>query len=58
MLYDEITQSGETFSEETASDAINEELGSICQRILNNTAVFKTHRETAEFLQGVGFYAI
>lgn len=58
LLYDEITQSGETFSEETASDAINEELGSICQRILNNTAVFKTHRETAEFLQGVGFYAI
>ncbi len=36
--------------------AMEEELASVCERILGNTAVFKTQQETAEFLRGVGFY--
>ncbi len=58
LLYDEITAEKKVRSEDEAKNAIDEELGSICERILKNTAVFKTHRETAEFLKGVGFYEL
>ena len=40
---------------EQASEAMREELASVCERILQNTAVFKTHRETEEFMKGLGF---
>ena len=42
-------------SAEQVSQAMKEELGSVCERILKNTAVFKTYRETAEFMKGLGF---
>ncbi len=35
--------------------AMQEELGSICYRILENTAVFKEENYLLEFLQGAGF---
>ncbi len=41
-------------TEEQAREAIKKELGSVCRRILENTAVFKTHKQTAEFLTATG----
>lgn len=35
--------------------AMQEELGSICYRILENTAVFKEEKDLLEFLRGAGF---
>ena len=35
--------------------AIREELGSVCERILGNTAVFKTKEQTRGFLASLGF---
>ena len=40
---------------EDARGAVKEELGSICRRILGNTAVFKTPDITVGFLKGLGF---
>ncbi len=51
LLYDEIGQ-----MDGDPDACIREELASICERMLQNTAVFKTHAETAEFLKGAGFY--
>lgn len=56
MIFEEIRGDGKTFSEEEARAAIGKELGSVCERILKNTAVFETHRDTAEFLKGIGLY--
>ncbi|MCI1983615.1 MAG: galactose-1-phosphate uridylyltransferase [Bifidobacteriaceae bacterium] len=36
-------------------EAVQEELGSICERILSNTAVFKSKETTSEFLTKIGF---
>ena len=36
-------------------NAINEELGSICERILLNTAVFKDKQDLVAFLNSLGF---
>ena len=36
--------------------AIQDELGSVCERILENTAVFKHKELTREFLAGLGLY--
>lgn len=58
MIYEEIANTAGRFTEEEAQAAIDEELASVCERILRNTAVFKTHRETAEFMKGLGFYEI
>ena len=46
------------FTEESAEAAIRGELASICERILQNTAVFETLKDTAEFLKEIGFYEI
>ncbi len=51
LLYDEITA-----AEGDLDERVREELASICERILKNTAVFKTHAETIEFMKGAGFY--
>ncbi len=52
LLYDEVRAMGK----EDLDEAMEDELASICERILHNTAVFKTHEETAEFMKGIGFY--
>jgi len=36
--------------------AMQQELGSVCKRILVNTAVFKEEEQTIKFLKGAGFY--
>ena len=41
----------------TVHEAMQEELGSICYRILENTAVFKKQEDLLEFLSGAGFEA-
>ena len=56
LLYDEILQRNAPKTKAEVDDAMREELGSVCERILKNTAVFETHRETADFLRGLGFH--
>ncbi len=56
LLYEEIRAQGIPQTREEADEAMRDELGSICERILHNTAVFETHRDTAEFLKGLGFH--
>lgn len=56
LLYDEILSKGKVGTEEEADEAIREELASICERILKNTAVFGSHTDTAEFLRRLGFH--
>ncbi len=51
MVYEELLQ-----REGDLDARMEDELADICERILKNTAVFKTHTETAEFLKGAGFY--
>lgn len=58
MIYAELRAQRETFTEEEAKRAIGRELASVCERILKNTAVFATHRETAEFMKEIGFYEV
>lgn len=49
IVYDEIKAIGGNVHK-----AMQDELGSICARILENTAVFKDKNQTAEFLKGLG----
>ena len=56
MIFDELKGMSGSFTEEQAKKAIGKELSSVCERILKNTAVFKSHEETAEFMRGIGFY--
>lgn len=58
MIFSELRAQRDTFTEDEAKQAIGRELASVCERILKNTAVFATHRETAEFMKGIGFYEI
>jgi UDPglucose--hexose-1-phosphate uridylyltransferase len=44
-------------SKEAIHEAVRDELGSICERILRNTAVFKHKESTAAFLEENGFHA-
>lgn len=55
MIYGELRGMASEFTPATAHAAVQAELGSVCERILRNTAVFKTHAETAEFMKGLGF---
>ena len=50
LVYDEVKAIGGDVHE-----AIKQELGSICGRILENTAVFKQKSQTVEFLKDLGF---
>ena len=56
LLYDEIIEKHSPRNKEQADEAMKEELGSVCERILKNTAVFETHEATAEFLRRLGFH--
>ena len=43
------------FSKENVSAAVKKELGSVCNRILDNTAVFKDKADTVRFMNDLGF---
>ena len=56
LILRELKSMRTSFSEETARESIRLELESVCERILENTAVFKTQAETAQFMtEKVGF---
>ena len=56
MIFDEIKAlcNGD-YSLDNISKAIQDELGSVCARILENTAVFKDVKYSVEFLEDLGF---
>ena len=57
MVYDEIVElCNGNYSYENVTKAIETELGSICYRILENTAVFKNDQLTIKFMEDLGFY--
>lgn len=59
LVYDEIVRdNGSEMSKVDAGIYIKEEFGSVCERILGNIAVFKTPEETADFLVGLGSFAL
>ena len=56
LVYDEVIKLlGNERSAKAIHQAVQRELGSICNRILHNTAVFKTKEETVQFLSDLGF---
>ena len=55
LVYDEARAIYGSAQKQGAHSAMCKELGSICNRILENTAVFKTKRQTVEFLEGLGY---
>ena len=57
MVYDEIIElCNDDYSYDNVTKAIEAELGSICYRILENTAVFKNDQLTIKFMEDLGFY--
>ena len=56
LVYDEIAAKGRPQDRASADEAMKEELASICERILGNTAVFETFEDTAKFLKELGFH--
>ena len=50
MVFGEMKAMGPVFTEQAAHEAVKKELASVCERILGNTAVFKTQAETAQFM--------
>lgn len=50
MIFGELKEMSASFTAETAHEAVKKELASVCHRILENTAVFKTQAETAQFM--------
>ena len=55
MVFSEMKGMAPSFTKESACDAVKKELASVCERILGNTAVFKTKEQTLEFMKGLGF---
>jgi len=56
MIYDEIVAlCAGNYSAENVSLAVRRELGSVCRRILENTAVFKDRADTVRFARELGF---
>ncbi len=56
LVYDEVKERvGKDLSMDNVKAAMREELGSICNRILENTAVFKDKRQTVAFMSDLGF---
>ena len=56
-IYNEIVkENGKEYTKVEANIAIKAQLGSVCERILINTAVFKTKDETASFLESLGSF--
>ena len=56
LVYEEAKQLCNASPAEGAAAAIRRELGSICGRILENTAVFKDRQLTVNFMEELGFY--
>ena len=56
LVYDEIAAKGKVKDRASADEAMREELASICERILCNTAVFESHGQTSKFLKELGFH--
>lgn len=57
MIYDEvICLCNNDFTYNNVDLMMKEELGSICYRILENTAVFKDKKDLKEFMEDLGFY--
>ncbi len=50
MIFGELKAMAPSFTAESAHEAVKKELASVCERILGNTAVFKTQAETAQFM--------
>ncbi|MGN0822285.1 MAG: galactose-1-phosphate uridylyltransferase [Candidatus Gallimonas sp.] len=55
MIFGEMKAMRPSFNKEQAEEAVKEELASVCERILGNTAVFATAEETANFMKEAGF---
>ena len=55
LVYDEARAIYGSAPEQGAHSAMRKELGSICNRILENTAVFKDKKQTVEFLERLGY---
>lgn len=56
MIYDEIVElCNKDYSLDNIARAIEDELGSVCARILDNTAVFKDIKYSVKFLHDLGF---
>ena len=55
LVYDEVSAIYNANKHLGVNEAIKTELGSICARILNNTAVFKDKQQTVRFLLNLGF---
>lgn len=55
LVYDEIVAIYNTNKAAGIAAAIRAELGSVCSRILGNTAVFKDKKQTVQFLLDLGF---
>ena len=56
LVYDEVASKiGENRNKNVIHDAMKAEIGSICARILENTAVFKDKRKTVAFMESLGF---
>lgn len=55
LEYDEITKTLQgSHDPDKVHEALKSEIGSVCARILGNTAVFKRPEQTEEFLRGLG----
>ena len=57
LVYDEASALFRSGKFRDIRGAMQEELGSICYRILENTAVFKKEEDLLGFLRGAGFTA-
>lgn len=56
LVWDELTAAlNGNRNREAITAAVHDELGSVCERILGNTAVFKTKPQTQRFLENLGF---
>lgn len=55
LVYDEVCTLYKADEKSGVHAAMQRELGSICNRILDNTAVFKDKKLTVEFLKDLGF---
>ena len=55
LVYDETKALYNSGKYKTVHQAMQEELGSVCYRILENTAVFKEEKDLLAFLATVGF---
>lgn len=55
MVYDETKALARALDEKSVHIAMQQELASICRRILQNTAVFKDSDKLKAFMEGLGF---